>query len=147
MGLAGGITVELSRTDDGRVTITRESTLTREPSIPSAVGMLPSIPQNMSLGTEIMTDGEIVDDPSDISDVDEDDDTVVVAFCGSVMEKYFMFRERCQRILDELVGCQSGSGTCGFGQQRRVVLEENGDGGILGAGILAAVVDKKELSS
>jgi hypothetical protein len=143
MGLAGGITVELSRTEDGRVTITREPSN----SLPSGVGGLPSIPQNMSLGTEVITDGDLVEDPSDISDVDEDDDTVVVAFCGSVMEKYYLFRERCQGILDELVGCQSGSAACGFGQQRRVVLEENGDGGILGAGILAAVVDKKELSS
>ena len=74
-------------------------------------------------------------------------ESVVVAFCGSVMEKYFLFRERCQTILDELVGCLPVSGACEFGQQRRVVLEENGDGGILGAGILAAVVDTKELSS
>ena len=142
MGLAGGITVELSRTEDGKMTITRESSL---PS--NGVGSLPSIPQNVSLRTEVLAEGVLVEDPSYISDGDEDDDTVVVAFCGSVMEKYFLFRERCQTILDELVGCLPVSGACEFGQQRRVVLEENGDGGILGAGILAAVVDTKELSS
>ena len=92
------------------------------------------------------------------------DDVVVVAFCGSVMEKYHTFRERCQKILDELVqqpcpaaaaaakvnGMQQGPfGVTGLQLvgQRRVVLEENGDGGILGAGILAAVVDTRELSS
>lgn len=110
---------------------------------------------------------------------DEDDnDEVVVAFCGSVMEKYFNFRERCQEVLDELIkyplldrttkimnGVNRIVGTgelngvvnpvTGVGrfvneemdvqEQRRVVLEENRDGGILGAGILAAVVDNKRV--
>jgi hypothetical protein len=92
---------------------------------------------------------------------DEDED-VVVAFCGSVMEKYHAFRIRCQTILDELVSqpvemqvkksLSPGSKRepprlRKMVEQRRVVLEGNSDGGILGAGILAAVVDNKELSS
>lgn len=92
---------------------------------------------------------------------DEDED-VVVAFCGSVMEKYHAFRIRCQTILDELVSQPvemqvKRSLSPGnkretprlrkMVEQRRVVLEGNSDGGILGAGILAAVVDNKELSS
>jgi Hexokinase len=101
----------------------------------------------------------------------DDDDSVVVAFCGSVMEKYCTFRERCQGILDELVkypciyrsdtndGLKNGvHGDMGDGiqalknavaqvDQRRVILEENSDGGILGAGILAAVMDTKHTIS
>lgn len=116
--------------------------------------------------------------------LDEEDEDVVVAFCGSVMEKYFNFRERCQVILDELVsypplsnaveslangvnrsnGVQeeneavTGTGRLVEGagkmkgerrtiEQRRVILEENTDGGILGAGILAAVMDSTPRSS
>jgi len=102
----------------------------------------------------------MMEDPTEMSD--DDDDVVVVAFCGSVMEKYHTFRERCQKILDELVqqpcptaaekfnGAQQGPFSVAGLQlagQRRVVLEGNSDGGILGAGILAAVVDTRELSS
>ena len=128
----------------------------------------------------VREDGIIMEEPSDIrfddgSDVDDDD--VVVAFCGSVMEKYYTFRARCQKILDELVqhpcldhhprkvrcygklnGEANGTEVNGTGhrngprlskvhEQRRVILEGNGDGGILGAGILAAVMDARELSA
>jgi Hexokinase len=82
------------------------------------------------------------------------EDEVVVAYCGSVMEKYHTFRSRCQSILDELVcqPCPLLNGDMDSmtprlrtgAHQRRVVLEENTDGGILGAGILAAVVDTRE---
>ena len=116
----------------------------------------------------ILTDNGIaMEEPCEMNlDEEEDDGTVVVAFCGSVMEKYHGFRLRCQNILDELVQqpCRDGSyfngakvnGT-GNGEmprlknavvdQRRVVLEENADGGILGAGILAAVMDTKEITA
>lgn len=112
----------------------------------------------------------VMEEPTEIL-LDDDDEDVVVAFCGSVMEKYHTFRIRCQKILDELVqqpcpdtsttttkkrkARTSGDGDCDDGidtvlrnvvvtEQRRVVLEENADGGILGAGILAAVMDTKE---
>lgn len=112
----------------------------------------------------------VMEEPTEMSlddDDDDDDDVVVVAFCGSVMEKYHTFRERCQAILDELVQqpcpCPETTTTTksvngdvkvnGIDtvlrkvvEQRRVVLEENCDGGILGAGILAAVMDNKEFS-
>jgi len=112
-------------------------------------------------GTIIRENGIVVEEPSEM-DLDEkdDNDDVVVAFCGSVMEKYHTFRDRCQDILDELVKdpCPAeeenkhNNGEDGSGnvsrlrkvEQRRVVLEENGDGGILGAGILAAVVDTRQ---
>jgi hypothetical protein len=107
----------------------------------------------------------VVIDTAEMS-ADEDED-VVVAFCGSVMEKYHTFRVRCQSVLDELVSQRivvpespkvGPADTEGGAdrprklpaqviEQRRVVLEGNGDGGILGAGILAAVVDTKELSA
>src|SRR5271170_5536268 len=119
-------------------------------------------------GTIILDNGIVMEEPSDMNfdeeEEEEDDGTVVVAFCGSVMEKYHTFRLRCQNILDELVqqpcpdalaaaaqtnGAKLNGATevSGGGMprlknvvvdQRRVVLEENGDGGILGAGILAA---------
>jgi len=118
-------------------------------------------------GAILGENGVVMEEPTDmdldddIDDDDDDDDDVVVAFCGSVMEKYHTFRSRCQDILDELVKqpCpdKQQEGVNGDGsegnvlkvrsvvEQRRVVLEENGDGGILGAGILAAVVDSKDL--
>lgn len=115
----------------------------------------PVIPDGV-VGTLIRENGLVTEDPAEMSD--DDDDVVVVAFCGSVMEKYHTFRERCQKILDELVqqpcpeaAARSANGFAVNGLQlagqRRVVLEENSDGGILGAGILAAVVDTRELSS
>lgn len=128
--------------------------------------------------TIIREDGLVLEEPSEIrldegSEPDDNDDDVVVAFCGSVMEKYHTFRIRCQRILDELVkqpcinhhsrknshanGKLNGSEINGVGstsprldkvhEQRRVVLEENRDGGILGAGILAAVMDIREFQA
>ena len=127
-------------------------------------------------GTIILDNGIVMEEPSDMNfdeeEEEEDDGTVVVAFCGSVMEKYHTFRLRCQNILDELVQqpCPDAAGKTngatvngtttemsGGGMprlknmavvdQRRVVLEENGDGGILGAGILAAVMDTKEITA
>lgn len=148
--------------------------------------------------TIIGENGVVSDEPSEYASgmEDYDDDEVVVAFCGSVMEKYHRFRIRCQEILDELVkqpppdfttkrpvtpktnGINGIHVTNGVHadddiapdqivpethhiekvashqsngvkplEQRRVVLEENGDGGILGAGILAAVMDTKEISA
>jgi len=118
--------------------------------------------------TNIIFEGHdiVMDEPANMSN--EEDDIVVVAFCGSVMEKYSTFRERCQKILDELVEhpCPdtknkavhrdakvsgegdkfSGIDTVVRQDQRRVILEENCDGGILGAGILAAVMDSKDFS-
>ena len=119
-------------------------------------------------GTLIRENGVVIEEPAEM--LDDQDDEVVVAFCGSVMEKYHQFRSRCQKILDELTsqplhikeapskysnGCANGVNghrpttprLHKVVEQRRVVLEENGDGGILGAGILAAVVDKHALSS
>ena len=95
-----------------------------------------------------------MEEPCEMS-LDDDDDIVVVAFCGSVMEKYHGFRSRCQSILDQLVQQPFTSETNGIDrrlrkvvvEQRRVVLEENRDGGILGAGILAAVMDTKEITA
>jgi hexokinase len=89
-----------------------------------------------------------LDSPTDLH---LDSNEVVVAYCGSVMEKYHLFKARCQDILDELVQmpCPHLPNADDIprlrtaSQQRRVVLEENCDGGILGAGILAAVVDTK----
>jgi len=126
---------------------------------PVSVQAKPVIPDGV-VGTLIRENGLMMEDPTEMSD--DDDDVVVVAFCGSVMEKYHTFRERCQKILDELVqqpcptaaekfnGAQQGPFSVAGLQlagQRRVVLEGNSDGGILGAGILAAVVDTRELSS
>jgi len=131
-------------------------------------------------GTLVMENGVVMEEPMHLSEEEddgeeeEDDGTVVVAFCGSVMEKYHNFRTRCQNILDELVQqpCPDSGKTpngmvnkvngattevggggmprlknMGVMEQRRVVLEENGDGGILGAGILAAVMDTKEITA
>jgi hypothetical protein len=125
-------------------------------------------------GTIILDNGIVMEEPGDMNldeeeEEEEDDGTVVVAFCGSVMEKYHTFRLRCQNILDELVQqpCHDAAKTNGATvngtttevggmprlknmavvDQRRVVLEENGDGGILGAGILAAVMDTKEITA
>jgi hypothetical protein len=127
-------------------------------------------------GTILLDNGIVMEEPSDMNldEEEEDDGTVVVAFCGSVMEKYHTFRLRCQNILDELVQqpcpdaagktngatvngttAEVGGGGSGMPRlknmavvdQRRVVLEENGDGGILGAGILAAVMDTKEITA
>jgi hexokinase len=113
--------------------------------------------------TIMRENGIVVEEPSAMDLDDPDDDEVVVAFCGSVMEKYHNFRARCQAILDELVathsrpsssssdeGIVSGKVSVDTGsiiEQRRVVLEENGDGGILGAGILAAVMDTQAHTS
>ena len=96
-----------------------------------------------------------MEEPCEMHMEDDDDDVVVVAFCGSVMEKYHTFRSRCQSILDQLVQQPLTSETNGIDgrlrkvvvEQRRVVLEENRDGGILGAGILAAVMDTRESSA
>lgn len=113
--------------------------------------------------------GVVMEDPMEMN-FDDDNDDVVVAFCGSVMEKYHTFRNRCQQILDDLVKepCPDHQSNKVNGvngtheeenltamtsrfqkvfEQRRVVLEENADGGILGAGILAAVMDAKEFSA
>lgn len=117
-------------------------------------------------GTILRDDGVLMEDPTELTEEeeDDDDDTVVVAFCGSVMEKYHTFRTRCQAILDDLVlqpwpevksARKNGTMTTTTNaaprlakvEQRRVLLEENCDGGILGAGILAAVMDTKELSA
>ena len=126
-------------------------------------------------GTIILDNGIVMEEPSEMNldeeEEEEDDGTVVVAFCGSVMEKYHTFRLRCQNILDELVQqpCPESKSTNGTAKvngatevgvprlknmatttvvdQRRVVLEENCDGGILGAGILAAVMDTKEITA
>ena len=108
--------------------------------------------------TIIQESGIVMEEPCEMhleDDEDDDDDVVVVAFCGSVMEKYHGFRSRCQSILDQLVEQPFTSETNGMNgryrkvavEQRRVVLEENRDGGILGAGILAAVMDTRELSA
>jgi hypothetical protein len=129
-----GVVVELHHDDDGQGTVTSEN--------------------------GVILDADLTDD---------EDDEVVVAFCGSVMEKYHTFRQRCQTVLDELVSqrvetpvspTKSPRSENGerhgdnrplrlptVVERRRVVLEGNGDGGILGAGILAAVVDTKELSA
>lgn len=107
-------------------------------------------------GTILKENGVLMEDPASmIIDEEEDDDTVVVAFCGSVMEKYHTFRARCQAMLDDLVQQPWPQERRKNGMtklttkmdQRRVLLEENCDGGILGAGILAAVMDTKELSA
>ena len=157
-----------SMDDDSRWPPSRRGSLFSAPgsrrgslASPLSVQPNPVIPDSV-VGTLIRENGLVTEDPAEMSD--DDDDVVVVAFCGSVMEKYHTFRERCQKILDELVqqpcpaaaaaakvnGMQQGPfGVTGLQLvgQRRVVLEENGDGGILGAGILAAVVDTRELSS
>jgi Hexokinase len=155
-----------SMDDDSRWPPSRRGSLfsapgSRRGSLASPLSVQPKavIPEGV-VGTLIRENGLVTEDPAEMSD--DDDDIVVVAFCGSVMEKYHTFRERCQKILDELVqqpcptsaarvnGAQQGPfGVAGLQltEQRRVVLEENSDGGILGAGILAAVVDTRELSS
>jgi hypothetical protein len=105
-------------------------------------------------GSILKENGVIVDDPHLIYEEDEED-IVVVAFCGSVMEKYHTFRARCQAMLDDLVQQpwpqeRKRNGITKLipkSDQRRVLLEENCDGGILGAGILAAVMDTRELSA
>jgi len=155
-----------SMDDDSRWPPSRRGSLFSAPgsrrgslASPVSVQAKPVIPDGV-VGTLIRENGLMMEDPTEMSD--DDDDVVVVAFCGSVMEKYHTFRERCQKILDELVqqpcptaaekfnGAQQGPFSVAGLQlagQRRVVLEGNSDGGILGAGILAAVVDTRELSS
>ena len=121
-------------------------------------------PDSLISMTSIIQNGAVMEEPIEMilddkdDDDDDDDDVVVVAFCGSVMEKYHAYRTRCQRILDDLVQQpQVSTSCCGSNgiegrlrkvveEKRRVVLEENCDGGILGAGILTAVMDTKELS-
>jgi hypothetical protein len=112
-------------------------------------------------GMTLLRENDIIsEEPAEMDLDDTDDDEVVVAFCGSVMEKYHNFRTRCQATLDELVAQHSRPSTASSDEgivegkvsvddrsvmeQRRVVLEENCDGGILGAGILAAVMDTQE---
>jgi len=124
------------------------------------ISELDQVKNGTSSGMTVMQErGMVSEEPSgmDLDDSDHEDE-VVVAFCGSVMEKYYNFRTRCQTILDELVASHSrpSSSSSDEGivngkvcadprslrmEQRRVVLEENRDGGILGAGILAAVMD------
>ncbi|KAA8893565.1 hypothetical protein FN846DRAFT_514530 [Sphaerosporella brunnea] len=53
---------------------------------------------------------------------------IVVGCTGTVLERYYGFRERCQRFLDTLVG------------EGKVRLVEVRDGGIVGAAVLAAMV-------
>ncbi len=116
--------------------------------------------QDSRVTTIIQENGIVMEEPSEMHleevNDDNDDDVVVVAFCGSVMEKYHSFRSRCQSILDQLVqhpltSSEPNGLEGGFRKvvvdQRRVVLEENRDGGILGAGILAAVMDTRESSA
>src|SRR6266496_5246082 len=63
--------------------------------------------QDSRVTTIIQENGIVMEEPSEMHleevNDDNDDDVVVVAFCGSVMEKYHSFRSRCQSILDQLV--------------------------------------------
>ena len=54
---------------------------------------------------------------------------IVVGYTGTVLERYWRFRERCQQFLDELAG------------EGRVELVGTRDGGIVGAAVLAAMVE------
>lgn len=60
--------------------------------------------------------------------------TLVVAYTGSTIEKYPGFLETVQRQIDALVDCMTKD------RCKRVTLREAVDGGIIGAGVLAATV-------
>jgi hypothetical protein len=125
------------------------------PTLPSFPSKPTATDEQPQITTIIQDNGIVTEEPAEMNLDEDEDDVVVVAFCGSVMEKYYTFRSRCQSILDQLVQQPPFSETNGINgrlrkvaaEQRRVVLEENRDGGILGAGILAAVMDTRELSA
>ena len=59
---------------------------------------------------------------------------VAVAYCGAVMEKHPTIRKRCQQVLDELVTSETGDH-----RKVRLVLEEAGDSGLLGAAVASVM--------
>lgn len=59
---------------------------------------------------------------------------VAIAYCGAVMEKHPTIRKRCQQVLDELVASESGERG-----NVRLVLEEAGDSGLLGAAVASVM--------
>ena len=59
---------------------------------------------------------------------------VAVAYCGAVMEKHPTIRTRCQEVLDILVDQEPGDHI-----NVRLVLEEAGDSGLLGAAVASVM--------
>ena len=64
---------------------------------------------------------------------------VAVAYCGTVMEKHPTIRKRCQQILDHLVATEPGDH-----KKARLVLEEAGDSGLLGAAVASVMNEVDE---
>lgn len=63
----------------------------------------------------------------------EDTKDCVIAYNGTVIEKYPMFLERCQKYLDEL----------GRSRGRKLILEAAGDGSLLGPAVASAMFSDK----
>ena len=59
---------------------------------------------------------------------------VAVAYCGAVIEKHPTVRKRCQQVLDDLVASEPGNN-----RKFRLVLEEAGDSGLLGAAVASVM--------
>ena len=60
---------------------------------------------------------------------------VAIAYCGTVIEKHPSLRERSQQVLDLLVEYEADRGQV----RARLVLEEAGDSGLLGAGVASVM--------
>lgn len=98
----------------------------------ASVGLLDCV-QDVSLDiqspAQVYTDGQISDEVLEVEEL-------VIAYTGSTVAQYPHWLEDCQRWIDELV---AASGT---NMGKRVVLREALDGGIIGAGVLAAMGDR-----
>ena len=59
---------------------------------------------------------------------------VAVAYCGAVAERHPTILKRCQQVLDHLVAQEPGDH-----DRVRLVLEEAGDSGLLGAAVASVM--------
>ena len=60
--------------------------------------------------------------------------SVAIAYCGAVVEKHPTVRKRCQQVLDDLIAYEPGNDG-----KYRLVLEEAGDSGLLGAAVASVM--------
>ncbi|KAI5803461.1 hypothetical protein DFH27DRAFT_49840 [Peziza echinospora] len=64
---------------------------------------------------------------------------IVISHTGTVLERYALFRERCQSFINTIVSNRYPLAKT-EGQARKVVLVESFEGGVVGAAVLAAMV-------
>ena len=81
----------------------------------------------------------MLSDPNTAEEFRKRPSPVAIAYCGAVIEKHPTIRKRCQQVLDELVANEPGD----HGKVR-LVLEEAGDSGLLGAAVASVMNEVDE---